>query len=409
MKIRHSLHLLLALLSLLLVDVSSEEELFDDIDEDIDFDDINEEDIEYFENYHLGDHEKAASQLHLNEQSWAIAATTSLEPPMNNPFVRNMGKLPPYVHWGCFRPETKASHHHHQSSGDKLQCCKHIFEQMQIEPEDLCWRKTNCDKRSDFLHFCTTNLVAIPPAPATEGRDDDKSLVFRPQFSLYIAPEAVKLYNFVDWRQYLWVTGQTRGHWHYQFIKSPLDLVMDPFTLPKNKDESATSSNEGGTLPKTVPAGLETKVQAGERDNERVFSHRLSLDLTNLQDGEPFNALIYVLFIMPEDLYVLSREKYQACSTLCGACQVEFLDYDEKVSLKKNQLELVQAVVTVEGDKKAETCLLGWRTLLRMEDEDEDLIVGAPFIQYGQVSGLQLELKNYPKPLSTNLQVNDEL
>lgn len=340
----------------------------------------------------------------ITDSTWIVSASTPTKPMIAHPFKRDsVNRLPPFVHWVCFRQSPA------QSSKDKLFCCQSIYQRMEEEPESLCWIRGGCmnqqqgrDERSTFLRHCTEQIEIVPLL-------EQPIRSFQPQFSLILAPAIDYLQTEPSWRQFLWYSTSGTGHWHYR-LTSPLELVVDLKTDEKPDDRP------------NIAANLSTSVLGGKDDRDRVLQHKLQIDLKapSLTESKvnSWSAKVSIALFVPEDLMLASKNTLGPCKTSCGAkCTVAFLSTIETKSTTERQ-ELFVMTLHVEGKKKKDNCHVEWTTCLKLEDEDEDLLLSAPGILQGELiavaksgstkyrlaSGLEC-----PFPLSTKVNGDDEL
>ena len=333
-------------------------------------------------------------------------------------------------------------------ASQKVQCCQTIYQLMQEEPQTLCWvRPYGCNlqrnphSRTEFLQVCTEQLTTLPldavvvlMDPKSDRQYDMTTSSFAPlvpQFSLLLTPPAsLPLKRTRIWRQYMWLNRQedgtttttttrrpVKGQWHYT-VDSPLQLAIDPdrFLRPE-VDSAAESSSSSSSSSTAFTTTLETKVTGGADEEDRILLHNLTVDFpvqskshsTNDWLNTTWEAHFRVLLFVPEGAMFPNRQPTAAspCQTSpsCGTtsrCEVSLVPSSSIQASDVDVQEAFALAITVKGNLLPQTspekprsdeldqestvsCQLAWTNRIRLDDPEEEVMLGAPVVQDGQL------------------------
>lgn len=297
--------------------------------------------------------------------TWVVTATTHMPKPLAHMFAKDLSKQANYLHWTCYRQEPTLP-------TDKLQCCREIYQVQESDPFHLCWKKKACTPdqvgRSEFMHFCTEQIVPIDLE--TSGQSVE------PRFSLLVAPLLAELPSD-QWRQYISFDSTKGGQWVYE-IQSPFRLAMDPASFFAGPHASEAETHFAATLSSMILADI---------DQEEDFRD-LKLEISvSLPDANPPDALytvsLTVLLYLPEAAGLRQTKTPVSCRASAGSCQVLMKPENSK---KMGQQSLVHMLVSLTNIPSTGASV-EWKNSIALDEDN--VILPAPFLFAGKASSAE--------------------
>jgi hypothetical protein len=320
--------------------------------------------------------------------TWVLSATTHMPKPLDNALAKDFSKQANYVHWTCYRHKSATG------ASAKLPCCREIYQAMERDPFQLCWRKSGCQQdkvgRSEFMHYCVEQLVSLH---LTEDEVSSNQSI-QPRFSLLAAPQLTEIPSD-QWRQYVsFVPGQG-GHWVY-LVESPYRLAMDPATFFSSSSSHDEPSATNAASAPSLDAVLSSMVLLDEEEDEdfRDLSETLTIALPEETTQNGWSISLEILLYLPEAVGLRKGRNVPACTSTAGSCQVEL----KNVQPSLDQQSIVRTTISLSDVPSSGTLVL-WTYSLALDDDN--LLLPSPviFSAAARHSDGPVVLDWVPKPL----------